>query len=1413
MNIEELDAYNLDDAVKFHDHLNPRLWDDREQLRPEVRSKLLEIAADFEEFLGLNDVSVQDITISGSNAAYSYTDHSDIDLHLVVAMPQGSGADVYRELFDAKKYQYNDLHNIRIGGADVELYVQDADQPHHSQGIYSVKNNEWTSVPRRRSADVNDSAVQRKYQDLGTRIENILNSSDHEQLARMMTKIKTMRAAGLEREGEFGVDNIVFKLLRNNGLIKRLVDARSAARDAELSLTERKRKKKSSRVRYGYGGYWTPGYNFGGTELGGEGGDGGGGGESVREASTPDGVSATTKMFLEQDSASTTDIVRDFVGFCVGELGIEAQPRLRLRRDPAWSQRNHSFGQFDPASNELNVSIADRHVMDILRTVAHELVHHHQQEQQDLPPDAGETGSEYENEANARAGELMRDYGQTHPELFEPGAVSESSGYIPTKKEKNDPRFKMALSPDVQPGATGLNANRMALKTGPQGEPTLLMKGLQNALREFKETGQLSLTEDQDLFEINMSPSNLKKLVRNIDARAGIEFEMIVPDINVEDDGDDLEQDMDMDERVRDIDDVVRFFDDGDYNSARDIRNLREEMYGQYEEWRGEQIYEKWQEEGQDYLRDWIFNNDLFDRDAAQTQAREEIAQANPDMPTDSDEFQDLVTNRVDEMADQFVISALEDQDNGYDDARESFDEEYLETFDEGEWLASEGIRYASDVSNEFSIEWPYYRRMGGGDATMDIDSVAEEFSQAIGRPVNASDRYHGGRREAGHYVVEPDSSLEPDDSSDGGLEFVSPPLPLDELISDMQKVRAWAKKRGCYTNDSTGLHMNVSVPDTSTAKLDYVKLALLLGDERVLNEFGRAANTYTKSALGKIRDILKNKPQAANEVLEKMRGHMEALATKVIHTGNTDKYTSINTKGNYVEFRSPGGDYLDANWELVVPTLMRTVVALDAAMDPEKYREEYQKKLYKLLDSAQKQTPESTRVNKLLSMYFTADNEGSGREAARKLAKELLAKREWSKDVGKPGRQFWWAVWKNGKGADGSGVEVVAATDGEALDKAAKEFGLGSADFMPRATVELLRPYQSPDAGSAAASGQGPWGIWIKSTEQFAREPGEYPVGQEIPLRRFPSRNAAEQWIELARAQRPNMRSDIEVRAIEPSVQNTGSTTSGEWGVWVPSLDRYATIGNAGPRRFETEAAAKAWIEDYHQRNAGRDLNLQASKIVNTFRAFDVGNGNTLGTFRASGPKGSQPANTAFSQYIQSLGRNNTAGFDYDEAEPLPDLFPEIPRAPAAATDFSQMGSNTTGQHRYQIIRMSDRRQVGEFNADTQAEAELHAHMVLGNAGLDSEDYDVRQAPPELIDVPLDMEIVQAPRTLTTPGQPQQTFTGEWKIVDPNGEEIHRFGGIGNVQSDANRVAIEWLRRNPGQMQAGVEVVPVMSE
>ena len=65
MNILELDSYNLADAVKFNEQLNPRIWQGN-KMRPQVRAKLLQIAEDFKQSLGLSDLNVKDITLSGS---------------------------------------------------------------------------------------------------------------------------------------------------------------------------------------------------------------------------------------------------------------------------------------------------------------------------------------------------------------------------------------------------------------------------------------------------------------------------------------------------------------------------------------------------------------------------------------------------------------------------------------------------------------------------------------------------------------------------------------------------------------------------------------------------------------------------------------------------------------------------------------------------------------------------------------------------------------------------------------------------------------------------------------------------------------------------------------------------------------------------------------------------------------------------------------------------------------------------------------------------------------------------------------------------------------------------------------------------------------------------------------------------
>jgi len=201
MKLKNLKEYQLGDVVKFNKNLNPALWEKDETLKPEVRDTLLQIADDFQEFLGVNGYEIDDITISGSNAAYTYTEKSDVDLHLIVDMEKTKRSDIYRELFDAKKYQYNDLHDYQIGNHDIELYVQDASQEHISQGIYSILNDEWVSVPTRRKIEIDDMSVSSKFEDVKNRIEIAINSGNLEHMNRLAKKIGEMRRAGLSKLG------------------------------------------------------------------------------------------------------------------------------------------------------------------------------------------------------------------------------------------------------------------------------------------------------------------------------------------------------------------------------------------------------------------------------------------------------------------------------------------------------------------------------------------------------------------------------------------------------------------------------------------------------------------------------------------------------------------------------------------------------------------------------------------------------------------------------------------------------------------------------------------------------------------------------------------------------------------------------------------------------------------------------------------------------------------------------------------------------------------------------------------------------------------------------------------------------------------------------------------------------------
>lgn len=556
---------------------------------------------------------------------------------------------------------------------------------------------------------------------------------------------------------------------------------------------------------------------------------------------------------------------------------------------------------------------------------------------------------------------------------------------------------------------------------------------------------------EQQINEIRMNLSALRQQAAGINALAGMEFEMCVPGVSDPEDAT-LEPDYSVDENPRDIDDIVTFFSNGDYGlSSREGRGLSRRLEREFDEWLQEKIQDDWDSDAGEYIDNYISNN----------YSQEEI---------DDPDF---------------------DRDYAADQAYDEYHDNY--EVSQRDWLRYRGLFTMQDVAGEYDLSWPYLTQ-SSNDNDISIEDLSKDFSREIGRPATWSNDYHGAQRSPGTYAVEPDGSIEAPNGY-AGIEFVSPPLPVTEILSDLRKVREWAGMTGCETNKSTGLHINVSIPGRSMANLDYVKLALLLGDEYVLQEFGRSANFYAKSALKIVKDRVSAQSADVLAMIQQMKSRLGDLASKAIHSGNTDKYTSINTKEGYVEFRSAGGDWLSENFEKLEATLLRFVVALDAATDPQKYRQEYLKKLYKLLNATGDTDP-ITYFAKYVAGELPKDQLKSmiqSLQLSRQIAKEPPSARGAS--------DFWWNVTMTGQNAS---IEVVANSRALAINKARQEWGI------PPGNVPDSMFQARPLRRHGGSSYTGDWGLWSKFAQAFARmsnNPGS-------ALRRFQTQQQGQEWL-----------------------------------------------------------------------------------------------------------------------------------------------------------------------------------------------------------------------------------------------------------------------------------------------------------
>ena len=113
------------------------------------------------------------------------------------------------------------------------------------------------------------------------------------------------------------------------------------------------------------------------------------------------------------------DIIKHFVKYCKEELNIQSLPNISLSNDRNFVSEYRSFGSYEPSSTTVKVVALNRNLADICRSLAHELVHHRQWELGMIGPSSGETGSDIENDANAMAGILMRDYGKLNLSVYD----------------------------------------------------------------------------------------------------------------------------------------------------------------------------------------------------------------------------------------------------------------------------------------------------------------------------------------------------------------------------------------------------------------------------------------------------------------------------------------------------------------------------------------------------------------------------------------------------------------------------------------------------------------------------------------------------------------------------------------------------------------------------------------------------------------------------------------------------------------------------------------------------------------------------------------------------------------------------------------------------------------------------------
>ncbi len=225
-------------TLRFREDLNPKFWYGS-KLKPEVRKALMNFAKAFADFVDLDDRAISDVLMLGGNAGYNYTQYSDIDVHLVVDpdMIPDCDPDLIADYYMDKKTLWELTHDVKVYGAPVEPYIERPGITRKkNQGVYSVLKNKWVQEPEKMEGEIDEFELTKKTNNLKNKIDILIQTEKPEALKGVVHKLRSARASSLDKFGEYGFENLVFKELRNSGYIDKIRKSMVELKNRKLSL-------------------------------------------------------------------------------------------------------------------------------------------------------------------------------------------------------------------------------------------------------------------------------------------------------------------------------------------------------------------------------------------------------------------------------------------------------------------------------------------------------------------------------------------------------------------------------------------------------------------------------------------------------------------------------------------------------------------------------------------------------------------------------------------------------------------------------------------------------------------------------------------------------------------------------------------------------------------------------------------------------------------------------------------------------------------------------------------------------------------------------------------------------------------------------------------------------------------------